>query len=97
MVVCGKTGLVNNYSNDGYVNNQVCPCIFIQRSPTVFVIIVVYVDDLNIVGTFEDITNATNYLKNEFEIKDHGKTRFLFSYIGGELIFKHICLSIKLH
>ena len=26
----------------------------------------IYVDDLNIVGTSEDITNAINYLKNEF-------------------------------
>ena len=52
--------------NDGYVNNQVRPCIFIERSPTVFDIIAIYVDDLNIVGTFEDITNAINHLKNEF-------------------------------
>ncbi|KAL8155915.1 hypothetical protein AgCh_001101 [Apium graveolens] len=62
--------------NDGYVNNQVCPCIFIKRSSTGFVIIDVYVDDLNIIGTTEDITNAANYLKNEFEMKDLGRTRF---------------------
>ena len=97
LVVCGKTGLVNNYWNDGYVNNQVCPCIFIQRSPTVFVIIVVYVDDLNIVGTFEDITNAINHLKNEFWNEKSSKDKILFRYTGGALIFRHICLSIKLH
>ena len=62
--------------NDGYVNNQVCPCIFIKRSSTGFVIIVVYVDDLNIIDTTEDITNAANYLKNEFEMKVLGRTRF---------------------
>ncbi|KAL8156462.1 hypothetical protein AgCh_001527 [Apium graveolens] len=62
--------------NDGYVNNQVCPCIFIKRSSTGFVIIAVYVDDLNIFGTTEDITNVANYLKNEFEMKDLGRTRF---------------------
>ncbi|KAL8097292.1 hypothetical protein AgCh_030429 [Apium graveolens] len=62
--------------NDGYVNNQVCPCIFIKRSSTGFVIIAVYVDDLNIIGTTEDITDAANYLKNEFEMKDLGRTRF---------------------
>ena len=50
--------------------------MFIKRSQTCFVIITVYVDDLNIVGTFEDITNATNYLKIEFEMKDLGKMRF---------------------
>ncbi|XP_074373721.1 secreted RxLR effector protein 161-like [Apium graveolens] len=27
-------------------------------------------------GTSEDITNAANYLKNEFEMKDLGKTKF---------------------
>ena len=41
--------------NDGYVNDKVCPCVFIKRSQIGFVIIVVYVDDLNIVDTTEDI------------------------------------------
>ena len=38
---------------EGYVNNHICPCIFIKKSETIFAIIVVYVDDLNIVGTPE--------------------------------------------
>ena len=33
-------------------------------------------DALNISGTTEDITDAANYLKNVFEMKDLGKTRF---------------------
>ena len=30
----------------------------------------VYVDDLNLVGTLEELTKTKNYLKNEFEMKD---------------------------
>ena len=36
----------------------------------------VYVDDLNLVGTLEELTKTKNYLKNEFEMKDLGKTKF---------------------
>jgi hypothetical protein len=34
-----------------YKNNSICPCIFIKRSESEFVIIAVYVDDLNLIGT----------------------------------------------
>ena len=49
---------------EGYVNNPICPCIFIKKSETGFAIIAVYVDDLNLVGTLEELTRTTNYLKN---------------------------------
>ena len=61
---------------EGYVNNLICPCIFIKKSEIRFAIIVVYVDDLNLVGTPEELTRTTNYLKKEFEMKDLGKTKF---------------------
>ncbi|RVX03802.1 Copia protein [Vitis vinifera] len=61
---------------EGYVNNPICPCIFIKKSETGFAIIAVYVDDLNLVGTPEELTRTTNYLKKEFEMKDLGKTKF---------------------
>ena len=59
-----------------YVNNPVCPCVFIKKSKTGLTIIVVYVDDLNLVGTPEKLTKTTNYLNKEFEMKDVGKTRY---------------------
>ena len=34
-----------------------------------------YVDDLNIIGTPEDIEEASSYLMSEFEMKDLGKTK----------------------
>ena len=61
---------------EGYVNNPICPCVFIKKSETGFAIIVVYVDDLNLVGTPEELTKTAEYLKKEFEMKDLGKTKF---------------------
>ena len=58
------------------MNNLLCPCIFIKKSETRFAIMAVYVDDLNLVGTLEELTKTKNYLKNEFEMKDLGKTKF---------------------
>ena len=61
---------------EGYMNSPINPCIFIKKSETEFAIIAVYVDDLNLVGTLEELTKTKNYLKNEFEMKDLGKTQF---------------------
>jgi len=52
------------------------PCIFIKKSQSRFAIIKVYVDDLNLVGTPEELTKTATYLKNEYEMKDLGKTKF---------------------
>ena len=43
---------------EGYVNNPICPCIFIKKSKTKFVIIIVYVDDLNLIETLEELTKT---------------------------------------
>ena len=58
------------------MNNLICPCIFIKKLEIEFVIIVVYIDDLNLVGIPKELTRTTNYLKNEFEMKDLGKAKF---------------------
>ena len=62
--------------NEGYANNPIYPCIFIKKLETGFEIIIVYVDDLNLVGTFKELTKTAKYLKNEFEMKDPEKTKF---------------------
>ena len=54
---------------EGYANNPLCPCIFIKKSETEFAIIAVYVDDLSLIGTSEELTRTTKYLKKEFEMK----------------------------
>ena len=60
------------------MNNSICPCVFIKKTENGFAIIVVYVDDLNLIGTPEELIKTTNYLRKEFEMKDHGKTRYCF-------------------
>ncbi|KAJ9551943.1 hypothetical protein OSB04_015988 [Centaurea solstitialis] len=61
---------------EGYKNDSICPCIFIKRSGPEYVIIAVYVDDLNIVGTPGELPRAIECLKRGFEMKDLGKTKF---------------------
>ena len=61
---------------EGYVNNPICLCVFIKKSETGFAIIAVYVDDLNLVGTPEELTKTVEYLMKEFEMKDLRKTKF---------------------
>ena len=54
----------------GYQNDLICPCVFIKRSDSGFVIIAVYVDDLNIIGTPGELSKIVCTMKNEFEMKD---------------------------
>ena len=78
---------------EGYANNPICPYIFIKKPETGFAIIVVYVDhDLNLIGTPEELTRTTKYLKNEFEIKDLGKIKF---YLG--LQIEHFPTGVLIH
>jgi len=61
---------------EGYKNDSICPCFFMKRSGNEFSIIDVYVDDINIIGTPEELLKAIDFLKEEFEMKDLGKTKF---------------------
>ena len=54
---------------EGYKNDPICPCIFMKRSRNEFAIISVYVDDINIIGTPEELDKAIKCLKKEFEMK----------------------------
>ena len=38
-------------TSQGYVNNELCPCVFIKKSHSGFAIVAVYVDDMNLIGT----------------------------------------------
>ena len=79
-------------TKEGYTNDPICPCVFIKKNRSNFMIIVIYVDDLNLIGTPEEIQKAVEYLKKEFEIKDFGKTKFCLGlqieHLEGE-IFVH--------
>ena len=47
-----------------------------KRSGNEFAIISIYVDDMNIIGTPEELDKTINCLKKEFEMKDLGRTKF---------------------
>ena len=51
---------------EGYVNNSICPCVFIKKVATGFSIITVYMDDLNLIGTHKELIKTIDYLKKEF-------------------------------
>jgi hypothetical protein len=76
----------------GYNNDLICPCDFIKKSESDFVIIDVYVNDLNIIETHREIPKTINYLKKEFEIKDMVKTKFYLS-----LQIEHLADGILIH
>ena len=76
----------------GYTNNNDCPCVFTKKSPTGFWIILVYVDDLNIIGNPKDIEEARNHLTTEFVMKDLGKTKYCLG-----LQLEHLPSGILVH
>ena len=47
----------------GFENDEICLCIFIKKTISGFSIIAIYIDDLNIIGTLEELTKTTTYLK----------------------------------
>ena len=65
---------------DRYINNVICPCVFIKRTKMGFTIIAIYVDDLNIIGTPNELHEAIEYLKREFEMNDLGKTKLCLGF-----------------
>ena len=76
----------------GFENNMICPCIFIKKTTFEFAIVVVYVDDLNLVGTYEELIKIATYLKDGFEMKDLEKTKF---FLG--LQIEHLSNEIFVH
>jgi uncharacterized protein related to proFAR isomerase len=57
-----------------------------------FIIIAVYVDDLNIIGSPEEIEKTAKLIKNEFEMKDLGVTKLCI-----DLQIEHLHNGIFVH
>ena len=79
-------------TSQGYVNNELCPCVFIKKSHFGFAIVAAYVDDMNLIGTPAELEEIAAHLKSEFEIKDLGKTRYCLG-----LDIKHCSDGILVH
>uniref|UniRef100_A0A251S8S4 Putative reverse transcriptase, RNA-dependent DNA polymerase n=1 Tax=Helianthus annuus TaxID=4232 RepID=A0A251S8S4_HELAN len=74
---------------EGYKSDVISPCVFIKRSLSNFTIIAVYVDDINIIGSPEEIEKAAQLLKKEFEMKDLGMTKLVRYADAGYLSDPH--------
>ena len=77
----------------GFENDEICPCIFIKKIISGFAIIAVYVDDLNIIGTPEELIETATYLKNKFEMKDIEKTKFVLVYRSNIFQMKYLYIN----
>ena len=58
--------LIKYLLKEGYANNYICPCVFIKKSKIGFVIIIVYVNNLNLIRILEELRRIINYLKKKF-------------------------------
>ena len=38
-------------SKKGYINDAICPYVFIKKTISGFVVLAIYVDDINLIGT----------------------------------------------
>ncbi|KAM2692792.1 hypothetical protein EV2_007046 [Malus domestica] len=79
-------------TSQGYVNNELCPCVFIKKSHSGFGIVAVYVDNMNLIGTPVEFEEIAAHLKSEFEMKDLKKSRY---YLGLEI--EHFSNGILVH
>lgn len=46
---------------EGNVNDLICPCVSIKKSKSRFVIVAVYVDNMNLVGTPKGLQKTFDY------------------------------------
>ena len=51
-------------------------CFLREQVPDLQLLLSIYVDDMNLIGTLEALRYIATYLKSEFEMKDLGKLGF---------------------
>ena len=85
--------LCNFLISQGFIHNNTLPCIFTYTSEVGFVILAVYVDDLNILGTPELCKYAQDILTKNFDMKYLGETSYCLGlqvhYVPNGGIFLH--------
>ena len=63
-----------------------------------FAIVVAYVGNLNLVETLEELIKTSNYLKDEFKMKDLNRAKFCLGlqieHIPNKILFKWITLIL---
>ena len=73
---CWFLKLKNHLERIGFISSESCPCVFIKRENDTSVIILVYVDDLNIIGTSKNVKETCENLRKKFKCRDMGETSF---------------------
>ena len=69
------------------------PCAFIKKTTLEFIIIIVYVDDLNIIGTYKEILETVIYLNEEFKMKDLRETKYCIGLQIEHFKVKYFCIN----
>ena len=64
---------------EGCVNDSICQYIFIKQLKYDIAIVAIYIDNLNLIGTPEELQKSSDCLKNEFEMKIFGKLSIVSS------------------
>ena len=76
-----------------FSHDQALPCLFILKNSSGFVVVAVYMDDLNLVGTLATYKHVVELLTTRFEMKLLGKTSFCLGlqilHIPNGSIFLH--------
>jgi len=57
--------LIEYLLKEGYINDPCCPCVYMKILESEFAISIIYVNDINIVETPNEITKAIDWLKKE--------------------------------
>lgn len=76
----------------GFTNEDIAPCLFIKKEGQEFIVVAIYVDDLNLFGTSKITKDTIQLLKDKFEMRDLGQTHFCLG-----LQFEHLQRGIFLH
>ena len=75
MGVCGTIGLMNILLKEGYKMIQYAH-VYSWKDLEMSLLYFHIVDDINIIGTPEELDKTINCVKKEFEMKDFGRTKF---------------------
>lgn len=75
-----------------FTTNDIAPCLFLKQAGQEFVIVAIYVDDINIFGTPTITQETINTLKRTFEMRDLGKPAYCLG-----IQFKHQQNGILIH
>ena len=56
-----------------YINDVICPCIFIKKTMSKSIKLAIQIDDVSLIRTPKEVQKAIEYLK-KIEMKNLGKT-----------------------